>query len=95
MNAVERVLEGDLVALLDRLAGSVPQGTVPSVVGANPTLRARLDEVDARLGELRAALLSDYGRWRRALEDVENLWALASWRSAAQEPVDQAATLAA
>jgi hypothetical protein len=95
MNAVQRVLDAELVALLDRLAGSLPQGTVSAVAHAAPSVRSRLDEADARLSEIRAALLSDYGRWRRALEDVENLWALASWRSAAQEPVDQTATLAA
>lgn len=94
MNTVERLLDTELVGLLDRLAGSLPQG-LPAMVSATPTLRSRLDEADARLGEIRAALLSDYGRWRRALEDVENLWALAGWRSATQEPVDQAATLAA
>ena len=46
--------------------------------------------------EVRAALLDDYGRWRRALDDLENLWALANWRSAAaQEAVEQAPGLAA
>jgi len=41
-------------------------------------------------------VLDGYGRWQRTLEDLENLWALASWRSAAaQEPVEQATTLAA
>ena len=95
MNAVEQVLDVELMALLDRLAGSVREGTFQTVVAATPTLRTRLDEADTRLAEIRTALLSDYGRWRRALEDVENLWALASWRSAAQEPVDQTATLAA
>jgi hypothetical protein len=95
MNAVEQMLDAELVALLDRLAGTLPQGTARCMATAAPTVRSRLDEADARLAEIRTALLADYGRWRRALEDVENLWALASWRSAAEEPVDQAATLAA
>ena len=95
MNAVEQVLDSDLVLLLDRLAGSLPEGAFRAGLSTAPTLRTRLDEVDARLAEIRTSLLSDYGRWRRALEDLENLWALASWRSAAQEPVDQTATLAA
>jgi len=102
MNAVERVLEGELVGLLDRLAESLPQGMSAAVV-AHSGIRARLDEADTRLSDIRAALLADYGRWRRALEDVENLWALASWRSlnsgadrsAAQEPVEQPAALVA
>jgi hypothetical protein len=95
MNAVERALDGELVALLDRLAEAVRPQTLPVVGAANPLLRSRLDEADARLGEIRAALLADYGRWRRALEDIENLWALASWRSASQESIEQTTTLAA
>ena len=37
------------------------------------------------------------GHWRRALEDVENLWALAAWRrsAASEEPTEQATALAA
>jgi hypothetical protein len=94
MNPVERVLQGELMGLLDRLADSLPQGTLASAATSSPTLRARLDAAEARLGEMRAALLADYGRWRAGLDDLENLWALASW-SAAQEPVEQATTLAA
>jgi hypothetical protein len=40
--------------------------------------------------------MEGYGRWRRALEDLENLWALAAWRStAAEEPGEHPAPLAA
>jgi hypothetical protein len=92
MNAVERILDGELTGLIDRLAEAVPPATLPAVAAANPTLRARLDDADARLGEIRAALIADYGRWRRALDDVENLWALASWKSAAQESIEQPGT---
>lgn len=96
MNPVDRVLEGELLELLDRLAASLPEGTVAAVAGGSPALRPRLDDVEGRLAEVRASMLADYGRWRRSLEDLENLWALASWRSAAtQEPVEQAAILAA
>jgi hypothetical protein len=95
MNAMERVLDRELVDLVDRLASSIPEGGV-AAAAAGQGMRARLDEVEARLSDLRATLLTDYGRWRRTLEDLENLWALASWRSvASQEPVDQAAALAA
>jgi hypothetical protein len=94
MNAVERVLQTELIGLLDRLAESLPRDT-PTTVTANATMRVRLDEAETRLAEIRAMLLADYGRWRRGLEDIENLWALASWRSAAQEPVEQAPALAA
>ena len=96
MNAVERVLDAELVGLLDRLASSLPAGAVAAVPAVSPLLKPRLDDAEGRLAELRAVMLDGYGRWRRALEDLENLWALASWRSAAaQEPVEQATTLAA
>ena len=44
-------------------------------------MRARLDDADSELATARAAMVESYGRWRRALEDVENLWALAAWVS--------------
>jgi hypothetical protein len=95
MNAVERVLEGELVGLLDRLAASLPQGTLVKAGASSPTLRARLDEAEAKVAEMRGALLADYGRWQRGLEDLENLWALANWRLSAQESVEETTTLVA
>jgi hypothetical protein len=98
MNSVDRVLYEELTHLVDRLATSVPNGSLTQAAGANPQLRARLDEADAQLAAARAALLEGYGRWQRALEDVENLWALAAWRrSAASEETSEqsAAALAA
>jgi hypothetical protein len=95
MNALERTLDDELIRLLDRVAASIPEGAVDSAA-ASDTLKARLDDAESRLAEIRAAMLTDYGRWRRALDDLENLWALACWRSvAAQEPVEQTAALAA
>jgi hypothetical protein len=97
MNAVDRILYEELTHLVDRLATSVPNGSLTQAVAANPLLRARLDEADAQLAAARASLLDDYGRWRRALEDMENLWALAAWRrsAVAEETGEQAAALAA
>jgi hypothetical protein len=96
MNPVERVLHQELIGLLDRLATSVPDGTLQAIRAANPTLKARLDDADAKMATLRATLLDDYGRWRRALEDLENLWALGAWRSAAaEEPAEHSSALAA
>ncbi|HEV8471354.1 MAG TPA: hypothetical protein VGR82_01150 [Methylomirabilota bacterium] len=91
MNPVERLLYEEVTHFVDRLASSIPaEGTV------TPTLRTRLDDAEAHLAEARAALMDGYGRWRRALEDVENLWALAAWRStAAEEAAEHAAPLAA
>ena len=95
MNPVERTLDDELIRLLDRVAASIPEGGATSVAEST-TLKARLEEAESRLADIRAAMLADYGRWRRALDDLENLWALACWRSvAAQEPVEQASALAA
>ena len=57
---------------------------------------ANVQRAEASLAAARASLLEAYGRWRRGLEDLENLWALAAWRSAtAEEPSEQASALAA
>jgi hypothetical protein len=91
MSPVERLLYEELTHFVDRLASSIPQeGGMP------PTLRTRLDDAEAQLAQARASVIEGYGRWRRALEDVENLWALAAWRStAAEEAREDAAPLAA
>jgi hypothetical protein len=95
MNSVDRVLYEELTHLMDRLAASVPDGSLSAA--GHPLLRTRLDEADAQLAAARASLLEGYGRWRRALEDIENLWALAAWRRSAapEEASEQAAALAA
>ena len=90
MNPVEQVLDDEVSRLLDRLAGSVPGGCLEAIGGGTPTLRRRLDEVEHQMAGIRASLLDGYGRWRRALEDVENLWALVAWRAAAPEPAGDA-----
>ena len=96
MNAVERVLYDELTHFLDRVAASVPAGSLAAARSAHPTLRARLDDVEAHLATVRATLLDDYARWRQTLDDLENLWALAAWHSAAAEQTgEQAGALAA
>jgi hypothetical protein len=96
MNPVERVLHQELTGLLDRLATSVPSGGFETIRAASPTLKTRLDDADAKLAAVRESLLDSYGRWRRALEDLENLWALGAWRSTtAEESTEQSAALAA
>jgi len=93
MNPVERVLYDEVTHLMDRLAASVPAG---SAHATSPRLKARLEEADAQLAAARASVIEGYGRWQRALEDVENLWALAAWHSAAAEqPGEQATPIAA
>lgn len=96
MSPVERVLDDELARLIDRLAASVPGGSLGAVSAVHPALRARIDLVEARLAEVRGTVLEAYGRWRRGLEDLENVWALAAWRSAAaEESGENASALAA
>ena len=95
MNTVEHVLNTEVADLLERLAESVPGGCLSGVGARQPTLRKRLDEMESQLTMARAALLEDYGRWQRALEDVENLWALAAYRSTTEETIEPAGSIAA
>ena len=96
MNPVERVLDDAVSRLIDRRASSMPGGSLAAMTALQPTLRNRVDQVEAGLADVRGALLEAYGRWRRGLEDLENVWALAAWRStAAEETAQTAAALAA
>jgi len=95
MNAVERVLSVEMNELLDRLASSVPGGCLSAIGATQPTLRKRLEEMEDHLTAARSVLLDSYGRWRRALEDLESLWALGAYRSAAEELVEPARAIAA
>lgn len=101
MNPVERVLDDEMGRLLDRLAASVPGGCLAMMVEQHPALRRRLEEAETHLAAARASMVEGYGRWRRLLEDVENLWALAGWRatvadpSASEEAAQQTSSIAA
>jgi hypothetical protein len=88
MNNVERALADDITRLIDRLATSVPDGTLDAAL---PILRVRLDEVERRLAADQASLMDAYARWRQTLDDLENLWALAGWRSTQDTETGQAA----
>lgn len=85
MNNMERLLADDLTDLLDRLGAVVPEGAAEDIQRKMPRLRMRLDQVEARLAGEYAALTEAYGTWKRALEDLENVWALAAWRSTMEE----------
>jgi hypothetical protein len=74
MNRFERLLQDDLNGLIDRIAARAGEDTAP---GLTPDLRARIARSEERLTGLRTALLEDYAEWRRALEECEDLWALA------------------
>jgi hypothetical protein len=79
MNPVDHLLHEELGRLMDRIATSAPGGDLGVALATHPSLRARLDEMDQRLATLRGMLLETYGAWGRALEDIENLWALVAW----------------
>ena len=95
MNPMEWVLSDDLARLLDRLAASIPEGAFGQLRTTTPTLSARLDQMETNLAATRASLVEAYGRWTRALDDLENVWALAVWRSANEEPGETPQRLAA
>lgn len=94
MNTMERLLHEEITRLMDRLAVAVPEDGIERIRSTNPTLSQRLDEMDATLAGIRSSLMDGYGRWSRALDDLENLWALASWRSAASEDAPEKAATA-
>ena len=90
MNDVERVLRADLERFIDRVATSVPKGFDAAAA------RSRIEAAEEQLAGAYAALVEDYGRWRLALDELENVWALALWRASfADEPVEGAVTRAA
>jgi hypothetical protein len=95
MNAVDTTLQEELSRLMDRLAATVPAGSFEATNVTNPTLRSRLDDMDTSLALARATLLEGYGRWRKTLDDLENIWALAAWGSEAGERPSAAAEEAA
>jgi hypothetical protein len=95
MNSMERVLSDDLSRLTDRLAASIPEGAL----GADPHDDADLACAPRRDGDQprrRTRLAGgDLRALTRALDDLENVWALAVWRSANEEPAERAQRLAA
>lgn len=96
MNSMERLLHDEITRLMDRLASSVAESGIERMRAVNPTLKLRLDEMETTLAGLRSALVEGYGRWGRALDDLENLWALAAWQSAeAEEASEKTSALAA
>lgn len=95
MNNIDRLLADDLRELLGRLAATIPEGAVEDVRRKIPRLRMRLDQIEGRLAAEYAALTDAYGSWERALEDLENVWALAAWRSTAEEAPENASGIAA
>ena len=76
MSPLDRLLNDEMNRLLDRLAADAPEGMATGVAEEDPQLHARIDEVDARLADLRESLLDGYRRWGESLQAMEDLWAL-------------------
>lgn len=81
MNPLEQVLTEDLTRALEAIAGNSREGTLAFITAYHPKLRERIEAVESRLADQRAALLAHYEEWRRSLEAMENLWALAGWEA--------------
>lgn len=86
MNTLERLLQDELNRLVDRIAARADADTI---AGVTSELRARMERSEARLSGLRAALLDGYAEWARALEECEDLWALADLRRDADEATER------
>jgi len=77
MNPLDLLLRDELNRLLDRIAVSTRAGVAKVSARQLPDLRARLDEAEERLAARRETLLKEYAGWREALDNCEDLWALA------------------
>jgi hypothetical protein len=95
MNNIEPLLADDLRDLLDRLGEAISQDAVEDIRREMPRLRKRLDQIEADLAAGYAALTEAYGSWKRALEHLENVWALAAWRSIAENAPEGVSRIAA
>jgi hypothetical protein len=85
MSHFDRLLQDDLNRLIDRIAVRAGEGTA---AGLKPDLTAHLERSEERLTVLRAVLQDAYAEWMRALDECEDLWAVAGLRREA-EPVAQ------
>jgi hypothetical protein len=86
MNALERLLQEELNHLVDRIAARAGQETA---AGIKPDLKARVERSEERLTGLRAALLDGYAEWTRAIDECEDLWALAELRQQTEDATER------
>lgn len=84
MKTLDDLLQDDLNRLVDRIAVRAGHDTA---AGLKPELKLRLERAEARLTGLRVALLDGYAEWLRAVDECEDLWALAGLRQDAEDAV--------
>ena len=82
MNMLESLLQDELNRLIDRIATRAGEDTG---AGLKSDLKAHIERSEDRLTALRSALLDGYAEWRRALEECEDLWAVAGLRKEGAE----------
>ena len=79
MEPLEERLSTDLDRLVADLA-LLSDGTVlEAITERHPSLRHRMDEAEAKLGEIRLDLITHYAKWQAALGQLRDLWEMASW----------------
>jgi hypothetical protein len=88
MSHFERLLQDDLNRLIDRIAVRVGDGTAADL---KSDLKLRIERSEDRLTVLRAALLDGYAEWARAIEECEDLWAVAGLRREEPEGAERRA----
>ena len=81
MKPLEHFLAEDLARTFEAIARGYSEGTLAFIAAHHPELRSRIEAAESRLAAQRAELLGRYDGWRRALEEMENLWALAAWEA--------------
>ena len=86
MSHFDRLLQDDLNRLIDRIAVRAGEGTA---AGLKPELRTHIERSEERLTVLRAVLQDAYAEWARALDECEDLWAVAGLRREVSEPAAQ------
>ena len=86
MNTLERLLQDELNHLVDRIATRAGQETA---AGITPDLKTRIERSEERLTGLRAALLDGYAEWVRAIDECDDLWALAELRQQTEDATER------
>jgi hypothetical protein len=89
-NAIDRLLQGEVSGVLDRLA-ALPEVRIERLSVVDPALRERLNEAEARLSALRLSMLEAHADWCRMLTELEGLWRAAARDSAAPEDAGEEA----
>jgi len=81
MDPLDRLLRDDLNRLLDRIAATACESPGIPAPPQGDSLHALIERAESHLSGLRLRLLRDYGEWREAMDECEDLWALSRLRA--------------